>query len=121
MRPFTAILFVRVNVPAMEGPGSRWKYLSAITRNGSSSPGQRLWEFCLCKRREEGHYHIGGPFIIPDYQRKWIGASAISYMKSICPDWKKITSTSPIDKKENVRFYIENAVLPSLAKNWTEV
>lgn len=60
-----------------------------------------------CKQVESGTYEIGCLCVVPEYQGKGIGTQAIIFVKSYCKDWKKITLITPIDKKENVRFYTE--------------
>ena len=52
-------------------------------------------------------YEIGGLCIIPEYQGKGIGTQAIRFIKTFYEDCKKLTLVTPIDKKENVKFYTE--------------
>lgn len=60
-----------------------------------------------CKGIGDGVYEIGCLCIIPEFQGKGIGTKAIGFIKSYYEDWKKITLTTPVDKKENVHFYTE--------------
>ena len=50
---------------------------------------------------------IGNLCIIPEYQGKGIGTQAIRFAKTLYEDWEKFTLVTPIDKKENVKFYTE--------------
>jgi ribosomal protein S18 acetylase RimI-like enzyme len=45
--------------------------------------------------------------VIPEFQGKGIGTSAMEFVKSCYPDWKRFTLITPVDKQENVRFYTE--------------
>ena len=45
--------------------------------------------------------------IIPEFQGKGIGTQAIKFVTSYYKDWDKFTLVTPIDKKENVKFYTE--------------
>ncbi|MBQ8950695.1 MAG: GNAT family N-acetyltransferase, partial [Eubacterium sp.] len=38
---------------------------------------------------------------------KGIGTQAIRFLKTFLEDWKQLTLVTPIDKKENVKFYTE--------------
>ena len=58
-----------------------------------------------CRETENGIYEIGCLCVIPEYQGKGIGTAAMEFIKTSCPDWKKITLTTPADKDENIRFY----------------
>ena len=60
-----------------------------------------------CVNLENGVYEIGCLCIIPEYQGKGIGTQAMQFVKTILDDWKKLTLVTPIDKKENVKFYTE--------------
>ena len=55
----------------------------------------------------EGVYEVGCLCVIPEYQGKGIGTQAIRFVKSIYEDWVRLTLVTPIDKKENVKFYTE--------------
>jgi GNAT superfamily N-acetyltransferase len=60
-----------------------------------------------CKALEDGVYEVGCLCVIPEYQGKGIGTSAMKFAKSYYSDWKKFTLITPVDKSENVRFYTE--------------
>lgn len=60
-----------------------------------------------CKKLEAGVYEIGCLCVIPEFQGKGIGTQAIQYVKTLYEDWEKLTLVTPIDKKENVKFYTE--------------
>ena len=54
-----------------------------------------------------GEYEVSCLCIVPDFQGKGIGTHAIRFLKTFLEDWKRLTLVTPIDKKENVRFYTE--------------
>ena len=60
-----------------------------------------------CKSLEVGVYAIGCLCIIPEYQGRGIGTQAIQFVKMLHEDWEILTLVTPIDKKENVKFYTE--------------
>ena len=60
-----------------------------------------------CINLEKGVYEVGCLCVIPRYQGKGIGTQAIRYVKTFYEDWERITLVTPIDKKENVKFYTE--------------
>ena len=60
-----------------------------------------------CVNLENGVYEIGCLCVIHEYQGKGIGTQAMQFVKTILDDWKKLTLVTPIDKKENVKFYTE--------------
>ena len=60
-----------------------------------------------CKQVENGVYEIGNLCVIPAFQGKGIGTQAIRFFKMLHADWKRISLVTPIDKKENVKFYTE--------------
>ena len=60
-----------------------------------------------CKELQQGIYEVGCLCVIPEFQRKGIGTSAMDFVKSYYTDWKKFTLVTPVDKTENVRFYTE--------------
>ena len=60
-----------------------------------------------CKKTEAGVYEIGCLCIIPEFQGKGIGTQAVQFVKTLHDDWEKLTLVTPIDKKENVKFYAE--------------
>ena len=59
-----------------------------------------------CKEMENGIFEVGCLCVIPEYQGKGIGTSAMEFTKSYY-DWNRFTLVTPVDKKENVRFYTE--------------
>ena len=58
-----------------------------------------------CKEKEKGIYEIGCLCVIPEYQGKGIGTSAVEFAKSHYSDWNTFTLITPMYKSENVRFY----------------
>lgn len=58
-----------------------------------------------CKEVESGTYEIGCLCVIPEFQGKGIGSSAIEFAKSYYKDWNRFTLKTPADKRENVIFY----------------
>lgn len=60
-----------------------------------------------CKQVEAGTYEVGCLCVVPQYQGKGIGTQAIKFVTSYYKDWDKFTLITPIDKKENVKFYTE--------------
>ncbi len=60
-----------------------------------------------CKLLEMSVYEITCLCIIPAYQGKGIGTQAVRFVKALYDDWEKITLVTPLDKKENVKFYTE--------------
>ena len=50
---------------------------------------------------------VGCLCVIPEYQGKGIGTQAIRFVKTFYEDWERLTLVTPIDKKENVKFYTE--------------
>lgn len=60
-----------------------------------------------CKKLEAGIYEIGCLCVIPEFQGKGIGTEAIKFVASYFKDWKQFTLITPIDKKENIKFYTE--------------
>ena len=59
------------------------------------------------KQIEIGVYEIANLCIIPEYQGKGIGTKAIEFIKTQLDDWKMLTLVTPLDKKQNVKFYTE--------------
>ena len=59
------------------------------------------------KQIETGVYEIANLCIIPEYQGKGIGTKAIEFIKTQLDDWKMLTLVTPLDKKQNVKFYTE--------------
>lgn len=60
-----------------------------------------------CKQVKAGTYEVGCLCVVPQYQGKGIGTQAIKFVRSYYKDWDKFTLITPIDKKENVKFYTE--------------
>jgi len=60
-----------------------------------------------CINQGDGVYEVGCLCVIPKYQGKGIGTQAIRFVKKFYEDWERITLVTPIDKKENVKFYTE--------------
>ncbi|MBR5372353.1 MAG: GNAT family N-acetyltransferase [Oscillospiraceae bacterium] len=58
-----------------------------------------------CRALQQGVYEVGCLCVIPEYQRKGIGSSAIEFVKSCYSDWNRFTLVTPADKTENVLFY----------------
>lgn len=54
-----------------------------------------------------GVYELSCLCIVPEYQGKGLGTQAVRFIKTLYEDWKKITLVTPLDKKENVKFYTE--------------
>ena len=52
-------------------------------------------------------YEITCLCIVPEYQGKGLGTQTVRYVKALYDDWEKITLVTPLDKKENIRFYTE--------------
>ena len=52
-------------------------------------------------------YELACLCIVPEYQGKGIGTQAIQFLKTFLDDWKILTLVTPIDKKQNVKFYTE--------------
>lgn len=60
-----------------------------------------------CKKIEESVYEIGCLCAIPPFQGRGIGIQAVEFVKSFYKDWNQFTLITPVDKRENVRFYTE--------------
>ena len=58
-----------------------------------------------CKQMECGVYEITSLCVIPAFQGKGIGTQAIQFAKILHEDWKRIALVTPMNKKENVKFY----------------
>lgn len=54
-----------------------------------------------------GEYEVACLCIIPEFQGKGIGTQAILFLKKLLEDWEKLTLVTPLDKKQNVKFYTE--------------
>ena len=60
-----------------------------------------------CKKIFAGVYEIGCLCVVPKFQGKGIGTHAVKYVTSLYKDAEKFTLITPIEKKENVKFYTE--------------
>lgn len=60
-----------------------------------------------CKEAESGIIEVGCLCVIPEFQGRGIGTSAMEFAKSYYPGWKKFTLVTPADKSRNIRFYTE--------------
>ena len=60
-----------------------------------------------CRETEKGTYEVGCLCVIPEYQGKGIGTSAMEFVRARYPDWNRLTLVTPADKTENIRFYTE--------------
>lgn len=60
-----------------------------------------------CKKVNTGIYEVGCLCVIPAFQGKGIGTHAMKFITSHYHDWDKFTLVTPVDKKENVKFYTE--------------
>ncbi len=60
-----------------------------------------------CKCIEDGKYEVGCLCVVPEFQGKGIGTSAMEFVKAHYKDWTSFTLVTPADKTENVRFYTE--------------
>ena len=60
-----------------------------------------------CKKLEKGVYEISCLCVVPEYQGKGIGTHAVRFVKTLYEDWERLSLVTPIDKKENVKFYTE--------------
>lgn len=60
-----------------------------------------------CKKISDRIYEIGCLCVVPKFQGKGIGTRAIKYVTSLHKDAEKFTLITPIEKKENVKFYTE--------------
>ena len=58
-----------------------------------------------CKELQTGVYEVGCLCVIPAFQGKGIGTSAMEFVKSYYTDWSRFTLVTPADKSENVLFY----------------
>ena len=60
-----------------------------------------------CKMLKTSVYEITCLCIVPEYQGKGLGTQAVRFVKALYEDWLKITLVTPVEKKENVKFYTE--------------
>ena len=74
-----------------------------------------------CKELETGKYEVGCLCVIPEFQGRGIGTTAMGFARSFYSDWKSFTLVTPVDKSQNVKFYKKNADLISSLKKWMEM
>ena len=60
-----------------------------------------------CKRLEKGVYEVSCLCVVPEYQGRGLGTKAIEFVKTLYEDWERFTLVTPMDKRENVKFYTE--------------
>ncbi len=60
-----------------------------------------------CKKLEKGVYEVSCLCVVPEYQGRGIGTQAIQFVNTLYDDLVKLTLVTPLDKKENVKFYTE--------------
>lgn len=60
-----------------------------------------------CKKIADRIYEIGCLCVVPKFQGKGIGTCAVKYITSLYKDAEKFTLITPVEKKENVKFYTE--------------
>ena len=58
-----------------------------------------------CREMQKGIYEIGCLCVIPAFQGRGIGTSAMEFVKSYYTGWSRFTLITPADKRENVLFY----------------
>jgi ribosomal protein S18 acetylase RimI-like enzyme len=58
------------------------------------------------KNNGDKTYYIGCLCVVPEYQRKGIGSEAITYAKNYYTDWKEFSLITPLDKTQNIEFYV---------------
>ena len=58
-----------------------------------------------CKKLDAGVYEISCLCVIPAFQGNGIGTQAIQFVKTLHEDWEKLTLVTPLDKKQNVKYY----------------
>lgn len=62
---------------------------------------------CVSCRNLVGRtYEIGCLCVDPEFQRRGIGAAAMGFIQAARPDWEVFTLIPPVDKGENMQFYI---------------
>ncbi len=60
-----------------------------------------------CKEVGARVYEVGCLCVVPAFQGKGIGTQAMKFITSQYGDWERFTLVTPMDKKENVKFYTE--------------
>ena len=61
----------------------------------------------LVKKWKWEYMKLGVCVLSQSFKEKEFGTQAIRFVTSHYRDWDKITLVTPIDKKENVKFYTE--------------
>lgn len=59
----------------------------------------------IVKSKGSGHYHLGGLCVIPEYQNRGIGQTAMRFLLSFFSDAKHWSLETPSDKGVNHSFY----------------
>lgn len=54
-----------------------------------------------------GNYYLGCLCVIPEYQGKGIGTEAVKHLLDERSDWKRVELVTPVEKKQNVKFYTQ--------------
>ena len=60
-----------------------------------------------CRELENGICEVGCLCVIPEFQGKGIGTSAMEFAKTYYSNCSRFTLLTPVDKEENVMFYTE--------------
>lgn len=60
-----------------------------------------------CRELEAGNYEVGCLCVIPEFQGRGIGTTAMRFAITHYSDWKTFTLVTPVDKSQNVKFYTE--------------
>jgi ribosomal protein S18 acetylase RimI-like enzyme len=58
------------------------------------------------KDNGDNKYYTGCLCVVPEYQRKGIGSEAVKYAKNYYNDWKEFSLVTPLDKIQNIEFYV---------------
>ena len=53
----------------------------------------------------EGEYRIGCLAVVPEYQRRGIGKTAVAFAESLFPDARRFHLDTPVQNEGNCRFY----------------
>lgn len=59
------------------------------------------------ENKGNGNYYLGCLCVIPEYQGKGIGSKAVKHFLEEKNDWKRVELVTPVEKKENVKFYTQ--------------
>ena len=62
----------------------------------------------IVKDNGEGHYHLGGICVVPQWEGRGIGQAAMKFLSSAFPDARHWTLETPSDKERNHRFYLKS-------------